>query len=301
MSDQEIINAFHLMWGNFPEPVTITQKSREIVALNKKAESFGLKVGIKCSSVGKPEDHKGCQLNRAVDENKPVCVSYEDPQGKAYGFWIPIPEKPEWVLHFSVGYVAEYENFSRGKVGEKMESLHGITKGTELEEMVKTAMQGEANGTMMYYALARLAKEQGLDDVAETFIESANQEAVHAGFYATLNGKYPKDFWQLAETVMKAEYAGDKSVREMADKIRAAGHAAAADQMEIFAKQEYHHGEVIKALLEKYKPAKPETEGKKIYVCPICGYEYVGDINSEPDNWTCPLCGQPKSVFVEKK
>ena len=43
--------------------------------------------------------------------------------------------------------------------------------------------QGEANGVMMYYALARLAKEQGFDDAAATFIESANQEAVHAGFY----------------------------------------------------------------------------------------------------------------------
>ena len=42
----------------------------------------------------------------------------------------------------------------------------------------------------MYYALARLAKEQGLNEVASTFIESANQEAVHAGFYAVLSGKF---------------------------------------------------------------------------------------------------------------
>ena len=60
-----------------------------------------------------------------------------------------------------------------------MESLHGLTKGTELEPMIKQAMMAEANGTMMYYALARLAKEQGFDDIAETFIASANQEAVH--------------------------------------------------------------------------------------------------------------------------
>lgn len=300
MSDNEIIQAFHLMWGNFPEAVMITQKSREIVAVNKVAESFGLKPGMKCSSVGKPENHKGCQCNRAVDEGKPIFVTYEGNFGKAYGFWIPIEEKPEWVIHFGVGYAFEYEKISRGKETGKMESLHGLTKGTELEPMIKAAMSAEANGTMMYYALARLAKEQGLDDVAKTFIESANQEAVHAGFYATLNGKYPKDFWQLAETVMNAEYSGDKSVREMAEKVRAAGFSAAADQMEIFAKQEFHHGEVIKELLEKYKPAKADTEGKKVYVCPICGYEYVGDINSEPDDWTCPLCGQPKSVFKEK-
>ena len=301
MSENEIIQAFQLMWGNFPEAVMITQKSREIVAVNKVAESFGLKPGMKCSSVGKPENHRGCQCNRAVDEGNPVFVTYEGNFGKAYGFWIPIEEKPEWVIHFGVGYAFEYEKISRGRESEKMESLHGLTKGTELEPIIKDMMLAEANGTMMYYALARLAKEQGLDDVAEIFIKSADQESVHAGFYATLNGKYPKDFWAMAETIMNGEYAAKDKVNAVAEKVRAAGFTAAADQMNIFADQEYHHGEVIKELLEKYKPVKADTAGQKIYVCPICGYEYVGDINSEPDDWTCPLCGQPKSVFKEKK
>ena len=46
MSNEEIIRAFHLMWDNFPEAVTITQKSREIVAVNKKAAEFGLAPGV---------------------------------------------------------------------------------------------------------------------------------------------------------------------------------------------------------------------------------------------------------------
>ena len=58
MSNEEIIRAFHLMWDNFPEAVMITQKSREIIAVNNKAAEFGLKPGIKCSSIGKPENHK---------------------------------------------------------------------------------------------------------------------------------------------------------------------------------------------------------------------------------------------------
>lgn len=182
-----------------------------------------------------------------------------------------------------------------------MESLHGLTQGTELEPMIKQVMQAEANGTMMYYALARLAKEQGLEEVAEKMIESANQEAVHAGFYATLNGKYPQDFWKLAETVMKAEYSGKDQVIAMAQKVRAAGFAKAADEMEIFAKQEYHHGEVLEEILKKYRPEKVETSTpKKIYVCPVCGYEYEGEISNESDDWTCPLCGQPKKVFKAK-
>ena len=179
-------------------------------------------------------------------------------------------------------------------------SIYGLTKGTELEKMVKSIMQAEANGTMMYYALARLAKEQGYNDIADELIESANQEAVHAGFYAVLNGKYPQNFWNLLRTVQKAETNGEAQVKAMADKVRAAGFAEAADEMEIFAKQEGHHGMVIGKILEKYQPEKKASAGK-VYICPVCGFEHEGDINDEPDDYVCPLCGQPKSVFKEAK
>ena len=38
---------------------------------------------------------------------------------------------------------------------------------------------------------------------------------------------------------------------------------------------------------DNVKP-KPETEGKKGYVCKICGYVYEGD--ELPDDFICPLC-----------
>ncbi|MBR3721832.1 MAG: hypothetical protein IKN12_03620 [Selenomonadaceae bacterium] len=113
MTDEEIIRAFHSMWDNFPEPVTITQRSREMVAVNKKAAELGLTPGVKCSSIGKPEDHKGCLCNQAIDSKETIGVQYEGPLGRAYGYWMPIPEKPEWVIHFSVGRIAEYQKLNR--------------------------------------------------------------------------------------------------------------------------------------------------------------------------------------------
>ncbi len=109
MTDEELINAFHVMWNGFPEAVMITQKSREVVAVNKKAAEFGLKPGMKCSSVGSPEQHKGCLCNRAADNKETVAISYEGPFGKSYGYWIPIDERPEWIIHFGVGSTFEYE------------------------------------------------------------------------------------------------------------------------------------------------------------------------------------------------
>ncbi|MBQ9407620.1 MAG: hypothetical protein IJU37_12900 [Desulfovibrio sp.] len=113
MTDAEIITAFHVMWDNFPEPVTITQRNREMVAVNKVGEQLGLKAGVKCSSIGKPEDHKGCLCNRAIDTQQTVAVTYEGPMGKTFGYWMPIPEKPEWVIHFGVGRTYTYEEFKR--------------------------------------------------------------------------------------------------------------------------------------------------------------------------------------------
>ncbi len=45
---------------------------------------------------------------------------------------------------------------------------------------------------------------------------------------------------------------------------------------------------------ENVKP-KPEVEGKKGYVCKICGYVYEGD--SLPDDFVCPLCKHGASDF----
>lgn len=180
-------------------------------------------------------------------------------------------------------------------------SLYGLTKGTELDFAMDCAMRAEANGGVRYYMLARLAKEQGLnEEIYKTLIELANQEIYHAGFYATVNGKFPKDIWSSLESIMHAEYESKTNVKNMSDKVRAAGFTEIADQMDIFEKQENNHGVVLEKLIEKFKPKDIETVPQKVYVCPLCGYEHIGDLNSEPDNWTCPLCGQPKSAFKEK-
>ncbi len=41
---------------------------------------------------------------------------------------------------------------------------------------------------------------------------------------------------------------------------------------------------------------------KKTFVCSVCHYVYDGDIPFEdlPEDYECPVCSQPKSVFVEE-
>ncbi len=47
------------------------------------------------------------------------------------------------------------------------------------------------------------------------------------------------------------------------------------------------------------KPGKQQPK-KKQYVCSVCHYVYDGDVPFEelPEDWLCPVCKKPKSVFV---
>lgn len=65
----------------------------------------------------------------------------------------------------------------------------------------------------------------------------------------------------------------------------------------------YYHN-VIKGKSPKAAPTYiPEeaNQGEK-YVCNVCGYEYSGETPFEelPASYVCPVCKQPKSVFVKK-
>jgi flavin reductase (DIM6/NTAB) family NADH-FMN oxidoreductase RutF/rubredoxin len=68
----------------------------------------------------------------------------------------------------------------------------------------------------------------------------------------------------------------------------------------------YYH-QVIKGKSPKNAPtyiAEEETAAPKAaqYVCGICGYVYDGaeDFESLPEDYRCPICKQPKSVFVKR-
>ncbi len=188
--------------------------------------------------------------------------------------------------------------------GEFM-SIFGKTKGTEIEKTIAQLAQGEATGGAMYYALAYIAKKQfGLDEVAEKFIELGNQETNHGAFYAMLNGRYPTDekyFWQMVRGLSKAECKGEDNIDQLADKLASLGVGdEAIAQVREFALQEKHHGEVTKEILEKYGPKEEDNSNKPVYVCGVCGFEYVGEIDMEPSDYKCPVCGCAKGVFKKE-
>ena len=64
----------------------------------------------------------------------------------------------------------------------------------------------------------------------------------------------------------------------------------------------YYH-KVVKGKSPKNAPTYIAEEVEEVkdakWVCGICGYEYTGAVPFEelPDDFVCPLCKQPKTVF----
>lgn len=100
---QEVVDAFHLMWDNFPEPASLVHKSREIVAVNK--EHF-FPPGVFCSRTGRNGPHKACLAGKALAEGKAVVVPFHSPleDKELITYWIPLEGHPDYYIHTSVRF-----------------------------------------------------------------------------------------------------------------------------------------------------------------------------------------------------
>jgi hypothetical protein len=112
MTDSKVIEAFELMWGNFPEPVTLVHKSREVIAVNTVCKRIGREKGINCATIGGPEDHKGCLANQALATQKPAFIKVRYGEREIISYWLPVEGYPDIFIHFGVGVTINYDAIS---------------------------------------------------------------------------------------------------------------------------------------------------------------------------------------------
>lgn len=100
---QEIVNAFHTMWGLYPAPAMLVHSSREILAVNKIAERIGIPVGITCSSLnGCDKPCPGCLANKALRHGQGERKAVYSPKTGTFmdGYWVPVAGEKEIYVHF---------------------------------------------------------------------------------------------------------------------------------------------------------------------------------------------------------
>ncbi|GAB6100004.1 ferritin family protein [Halanaerocella petrolearia] len=133
-----------------------------------------------------------------------------------------------------------------------VETKLGVTKGTDLEKIVKGQFQGETNEVGQYLAMARQAQREGYPEVAEVLKRIAWEEAEHAARFAELNGKISGSVKEDIEKMLQGEQGANKAKRQAAVDAKEAGIDPAHDFFDESAKDEARHAKMLKGLLDRY-------------------------------------------------
>lgn len=106
MVEQQILDAFQMMWGPFPEPVMLVHKNRTVLAVNELARSAGVPIGIKCFSlnpaIGDDDHCKECKANSALKSGNAVRSQALVAGKQVIAYWIPLKETPDIYIHFGI-------------------------------------------------------------------------------------------------------------------------------------------------------------------------------------------------------
>lgn len=169
-------------------------------------------------------------------------------------------------------------------------------KGSKTEKNLMDAFAGESQARNKYTYYAQKAQDEGMEQIADIFLETARNEQEHAKlWFKALHGDcVPETSQNLVDAAAGENYEWTEMYAEMAKTAKEEGFTKIAFQMEQVAKIEKRHEE---RYLDLAKNVKDGTVFKKEepvqWICAICGYVHEGV--DAPG--ACPVCGYPKAQF----
>ena len=172
-------------------------------------------------------------------------------------------------------------------------------KGSKTEKNLMTAFAGESQARNKYNFYAKVAKEEGYEQIAELFDITANNEKEHAKlWFKALHGDtVPDTLTNLADAAAGENYEWTDMYAKFAEEAKEEGFLKLAKQFEMVGKIEKEHEERYRKLLENIKNgAVFHSEEKVAWECMECGYIHIG--TDAPGK--CPLCGVEKGKFKRR-
>jgi rubrerythrin len=167
-------------------------------------------------------------------------------------------------------------------------------KGTKTEQNLKDAFAGESQARNKYTYFASVAKKEGYEKIAAIFLETAENEKMHAKLHFNLL----EGIGSTADN-LKAAAAGEEEeftdmYPRMAREAKEEGFADIAYMFEAIGKIEKHHNERYKKLLEELEAGKTFSKSEKVtWKCRECGHIHEG--TEAPK--VCPVCKHPQAFF----
>ncbi len=188
--------------------------------------------------------------------------------------------------------------------GEFLMSL----KGSQTEKNLLLAYHGESNNRNMYTFFAEKAKEEGYEQVAAIFIETASHEYEHARqilkFIQERDIELPAVVFPVKgvggtisnlETAVSGEHY-EKSIMypDFAKTADKEGFVEVAKMLRFIATVEAEHEKRYRALLKNLKEGKVFQKDRVVkWKCRVCGYVKKG--KNAPE--ICPICGYSRAYF----
>jgi rubrerythrin len=167
-------------------------------------------------------------------------------------------------------------------------------RGSKTEQNLLTAFAGESQARNKYTYFATVAKEEGFEQIAGIFIETAENEREHA----KKEFEYLKGIGDTSAN-LKAAAAGEhyewtEMYAEFERIAREEGFTDIAAFFKEVAEVEEEHEKRYLALLKNLKEGKVFKKDRAVrWKCRNCGYVHEG--TEAPDE--CPACGFPQSYY----
>ena len=173
-------------------------------------------------------------------------------------------------------------------------------KGSKTEANLMAAFAGESQARNKYTYYASKAKKDGFEQIAEIFLETANNEKEHAKmwFKELHGGEIPSTSENLLDAANGENFEWTDMYKDFAETAREEGFERIANLFEGVAEIEKHHEERYRALLSNVDNELVfSKDGDKIWQCRNCGHICIG--KNAPE--VCPVCSHPQSYFEIKK
>lgn len=171
-------------------------------------------------------------------------------------------------------------------------------KGSKTEANLRTAFAGESQARNKYTYYASKAKKEGYNQIADLFLETANNEKEHAKlWFKLLDGGIKSTKENLLDAAQGENYEWTEMYAEFAKVAKEEGFDDIAAQFEGVAKIEKAHEERYRKLLENLEKGEVFKKGSiVVWECANCGHICVGE--SAPQ--VCPVCNHPQAYFKIK-
>lgn len=167
-------------------------------------------------------------------------------------------------------------------------------KGSKTEANLWEAFAGESQARNKYSYWASQAKKEGYEQIAGTFIETADNEKEHA----KVAFKYLKGIGTTAENLKEAiqgeNHEWTSMYKEFERVAREEGFTEIAESFKEIGEVEEEHEKRYQALLDRLEAGTLFTRDVAIkWHCRNCGYIHSG--KEAPD--LCPACQHPKAFY----